>query len=161
MANGDMSPDVAGNAPESGPQDAGGGGPPGGTPPSGPPGAGAGALPFLRRGPAPSAPGPGDQANSMSQIQTAMAILDGAVQGLPMGSELRILIKEMLTRMEKHLAKGQPTAGVQKTQIQDLLQNLIRNTFLSRIMQQQQSQGGQGQGQGGPPPMPSTPLPGA
>jgi hypothetical protein len=160
MANGDMSPDVAGNAPESGPQDAGGSPPPSppGAPP-GPPGAGGGALPFLRRGPQPSAPGPGDQAHSMSMIQNAIAMLDAAVMGIPIGHPLRNDVRESIKRLEKHMAQGQPTVGVQKTQITDLLQQIARSGFLSRILQQQ--------GQGGPPgappgaPMPSTPLPGA
>jgi hypothetical protein len=159
MANGDMSPDVAGSAPESGPQDAGGApppSPPGGPP--GPPGAGGGALPFLRRGPQPSAPGPGDLARSMSMIQNAISVLDAAVMGIPLGHPLRSDVRESIKRLEKHMAQGQPTVGVQKTQFSDLLQQIGRSGFLSKILQQQ----GQ-QGQGGPPgaPMPSTPLPGA
>lgn len=164
MANGEMSPDIAGSAPDSGPQgaDAGGGSPPP-SPPSGPPGGGGGALPFLRRGPGPSAPGPGDQANSMSMIQNAIAMLDSAVMGIPIGHPLRNDVRESIKRLEKHMAQGRPTAGVQQTQIQDLLRQIMQSGFLSRIMQQQQSQGGPGQGQGAPPapPMPSTPLPGA
>lgn len=147
-----------------------GGGPPPAPPPGpggpgGPPPPGGGALPFLRRGPQPSAPGPGDQAAAMTQIQNAIGLLQAAMSSLQPGSPQHRDVVRAVQSLSRHMAQGQPTAGVQVTQIQDLLRNLMKNALLTRITQQQQ-QGGQGQqagqGQGGPaPPMPSTPLPGA
>lgn len=100
----------------------------------------------------------------MTQIQNALGLLQAAQSSLQAGSPVHRDVVRAVSSLSRHMAQGQPAVGVQRTQLQDLLQNLVRNAMLSRIMQQQQ--GGQGQGdqggQGGPtPPMPSTPLPGA
>ena len=142
-----------------------------GGPPAGPPGAGAGGPPqgggpimaaLARRmqGPQPSAPGPGDQAQSMTQIMDAIARLQAALHGLPPGSPMHRDVLQAVTRLSRHVSQGQPTAGIQATNAQDSIRNIMRNALLQRIMGQQgqdqgQSQGAPGAGQ------PSTPLPGA
>lgn len=147
-----------------GPQGADAGG--GGAAPSPPtPGGGPGGNPVLaslarqQQGPQPSAPGPGDQAASMSQVQTALGMLNSALPGL-LGTPIHQHVLRTVQLLSKHMAQGQPTAGVQQTQIQDLLRNVVKNSMLSKIMGQQQQGGGEG-GAMSPAPMPSTPLPGA
>lgn len=158
--------DVAG-----GPQsaDSPGAGPPGGAPGGGPPGGPPGGGPVLaalarrQQGPQVSAPGPGDQASAISQIQNALGIMQQALPSLQPGSPVHRDVLRALQSLSRHISQGSPTAGVQQTQLKDMLRNVARNALLSNIMGQQQ----QGGGQGGPPgampeaPMPSTPLPGA
>lgn len=165
MANGN---EVAGG-PQGADAGAAGAGPP--SPASGPGNASPGGGPVLaalarrQQGPQPSAPGPGDQASSITMIQNAVGMMQSALTGLQPGSPVHRDVLRALQSLSRHMAQGQPTAGVQQTQLQDMLRNLARNALLSKIMGQQQ-QGG-GQGEGGPagampqPPMPSTPLPGA
>jgi hypothetical protein len=125
---------------------------------------------LARRQTAPqiTAPGPGDQADAMTKIQSAFALIQQALPGLQPGTPLHIAASEAVTRFSKHLAKGAPAAGVQRTQIMDLLRSTGRNALLQSIMGQGGVPGGGGQA--GPPmpggapaqaPMPSTPLPGA
>jgi len=137
--------------PQGGPPDQGGapGGPPGG-----------GALPFLRRGAQPSAPGPGDQASAMTQIQNAVSMLQAALPSLPQGSPIHTSVLRAVQQLSRHMAQGQPTAGAQQTAMGDTIRNMLRNALLSKIMQSQQQKPG-GEGMMPPPPMPSTPLPGA
>ena len=144
-------------------------------PPPGPgsaPTPGPGAAPmqaFLGRqqqGPQPSAPGPGDQANSMTLIMNAISMLQQAMGGLGPGSPQHRDVVRAVSTLSRHVAQGQPAAGVQRTQLVDMLRNLGRNALMAKIMQQQGGQqggqGGPGGGGGQPPaPMPSTPLPGA
>lgn len=134
----------------------GGGGPPGGGPILA-------ALARRQQGPQVSAPGPGDQANSMSMLQNAIAMMQQALPGLGTGTPAYRDTLRALQSLSRHIAQGQPTAGLQQTQIGDLLRGVARNALLAKIMQahrQQQEQGGGDQG-GPAPPMPSTPLPGA
>lgn len=118
-------------------------------------------------GPRVSAPGPGDQANSMTLLMQAVGLIQHALPGLQAGTPMHRDALSAVTRLSRHVpaGAGQPTAGVQRTQLQDLLQNLIKNSLLSRLMTQQRpgpGAGPEGGGQpGGPAPMPSTPLPGA
>jgi hypothetical protein len=117
-----------------------------------------------------SAPGPGDTAHSMTLIMQAVGMIQQALPGLPQGSPIHKDALSAATRLSRHANQGQPTAGVQQTQLQDLLRNVVRNALLQRIMGQS---GNQGPPQAGPsapspmgaasaaPPMPSTPLPGA
>lgn len=135
-----------------------------GAPPGGPPGGGpvlAALANRQRPGPRVSAPGPGDNANSMTMITQAIGMIQQALPGLPPGTPLHQDALRAVTRLSRHVAQGQPTAGVQRTQLQDLLQNLMKNALVAQIMGQQKKQQGPGAGQPGAPPMPSTPLPGA
>lgn len=117
-----------------------------------------------QQGPQPSAPGPGDQASSLSMLQNALGMMQSALAGLQPGTPVHRDVLRALQSLSRHMSQGQPTAGVQQTQLQDMLRSLARNAILSKIMGQQQ-QGGQGEGgpAGAMPqaPMPSTPLPGA
>jgi hypothetical protein len=121
------------------------------------------ALARRQQGPQASAPGAGDQASSLTQIQNALAMMQQALPGLQAGSPVHRDVLRALQSLSRHMAQGQPTAGVQQTQLKDMLRAVARNALLSNIMNQQQ----QGGGQGGTPgamaqaPMPSTPLPGA
>lgn len=119
-----------------------------------------------QRGPRPSAPGPGDMASSMTTLQQAIGLMNQALPGLMQNTPVYQDTLKALQRLSKHVPQGAPAAGVQKTQLEDLLRNLVKNVILSKIMGQQRQQG-QGPGVAAPAgaqaqaPMPSTPLPGA
>lgn len=142
-----------------------GGGPPG-PPGVGPGGGGPGgppdpsqspilaALSRRQQGPGVSAPGPGNNADSLVKLQNAIALMQDALQGLPAGSPSHRDVLRALNSLSRHIAQGQPTAGVQQTQLQDMLRNTMKNALLQKIA------GNQGQGKP-PAPTPSTPLPGA
>ena len=91
------------------------------------------------------------------QIKSAIDLIQQALQGLPVGSELHRDALNAVNRLSRHMPQGTPTAGVQQTMLQNLLRATARNALLQRVMAQQ---GGGGGGQGAAPP-PSTPLPGA
>jgi len=121
-----------------------------------------------QRGPQISAPGPGDQAQSMSLLSNAVSMIQQALPGLPSGSPIHTAVLRSLQQLSRHIGQaGQPGAGQQKTQLQDMLRNVMRNALMARISQGQGggpgAPGGPGGAPGGPPPapMPSTPLPGA
>lgn len=176
MANGNITEEDAGPGPDLG---AGGGGAPGapptgGAPPpmAGPPG-GSPIMAALQRssiGPQVSSPGPGNQADAMNKISMAIQMIQQSIASLPMGSPIHKDALSAVQRLSRHLGQGfqGPAAGVQKTGIQDMLHDTIRNFIAARM----------GGGQGGPPgggpggpgmpsgmppgaPSPSTPLPGA
>nr|HEV8010872.1 hypothetical protein [Bradyrhizobium sp.] len=166
MANGDVTDDD----PEMGQdQPPPGGAPPG--PPTGgqPPGDSApmqggdlAAFARSKMGAQVSAPGPGNQADSMNLIIQAIQTLKQAGLGLQPGSKLHSDVFRTISQLSRHLggAGGMgPAVGIQKTMIGDQLKRTIQNALLQKIM----GGGGQGQpggGQGGAP-MPSTPLPGS
>lgn len=116
-----------------------------------------------QRGSQVSAPGPGDVASSMNMITTAIGMIQQALPGLQPGTPIQQDALKAVQRLSKHVPQGAPTVGVQKTNLEDLLRNLVKNALLQRIMGQRQQQGGGGQQPGAMPqaPMPSTPLPGA
>jgi hypothetical protein len=148
-------------------------GPPSGPPAGGQPPQGGGpvlaAIARRQRGPQISAAGPGDQAQSMQLLMQAVGLIQQALPGLPPGSPMHKDALNAAQRLSRHANQGAPTAGVQATQLQDLLRNVMRNALLQRIMGQQGNQGPQQMGAGpspmgeasAAPPMPSTPLPGA
>ena len=119
-----------------------------------------------RMGPQISAPGPGNQADSLNLIMLAINQLKQAGMGLQPGSKLHADVYKVISQLSRHLggpAAMGPAAGVQKTMLGDQLRRTIQNQLLSRV---QGMMGGQGRpgGQGGAPqqpPMPSTPLPGS
>jgi hypothetical protein len=121
------------------------------------------ALARRQQGPRTSAPGPGDQASSLTMIQNALAMLQTALPGLQPGTPVHRDLLRAVQSLSRHMAQGQPTVGVQQTQLQDMLRNTARNALLSKILGQQRQQGGEGSPTGAMPqaPMPSTPLPGA
>lgn len=108
----------------------------------------------------------------MTMVMNALALMQQALPGLQPGSPIHRDALRALHSLSKHLGQGgAATAGVQQTQLQDLLRNTVRNALLQKIMGQQaqgQQQGGQGGPAGASPipgaqaqaPMPSTPLPG-
>lgn len=156
----------------------GGGGPPGpdlgpGGPTTPPPQGGGPVLAALARrtlSPPVSTPGPGNMAQGLMMLKQAVDLIHQALPSLEAGSQPHKDAIKALTSITRHLPQGAPTAGVQQTQLGDMLRNTMRNALLQRIMQQRQgapgAQGppaGGGQPPGGMPsqPMPSTPLPGA
>jgi hypothetical protein len=162
MANGDVTDDdpEMGQAPGGAPP-----GPPTGAPPGGQPASPGGDLAAFARskmGPQVSAPGPGNQADSMNLIIQAIQTLKQAGLGLQPGSKLHSDVFRTISQLSRHLggAGGMgPAVGIQKTMIGDQLKSTIRNALLQKILG---GQGGQGGGQGGQaPPMPATPLPGS
>jgi hypothetical protein len=132
-------------------------------PPGGPAGGGpiVAALARRQQGPQVSAPGPGDTANSLAMITQAIAMIQQALPGLQSGSPVHTAALRAAQQLSRHVAQGQPTAGLQQTQLMDLLRNLGRNFQMARSMGQPPSRGGPGQPAGPAPPMPSTPLPGS
>jgi hypothetical protein len=162
MANGDVTDDdpEMGQAPGGAPP-----GPPTGAPPGGQsasPGGDLAAFARSKMGPQVSAPGPGNQADSMNLIIQAIQTLKQAGLGLQPGSKLHSDVFRTISQLSRHLggAGGMgPAVGIQKTMIGDQLKSTIRNALLQKILG---GQGGQGGGQGGQaPPMPATPLPGS
>jgi len=96
----------------------------------------------------------------------ASALINQAIPGLPAGSrEHRDALRAATMLSRLHGNQGPPGAGVQATQLGDMLRNVMKNAMMQRLMQSQGQGKGPGSGQGaGPeaqPPMPSTPLPGA
>lgn len=171
---------------EPGQSDAGGGGgPPGGAPggaPGGeqappPPGGGPILAALARRNLSPpvSAPGPGNIASGLMLLKNAVDMIHQALPSLESGSKPYTDAINALKALSRHLPQGASTAGVQQTQLGDLMRNTARNALLQRIMAQRGGGGGGAAGgaggagagggaQGGmppPQPSPSTPLPGA
>jgi len=95
-----------------------------------------------------------------------LALIQQALPGLQPGSPVHRDALRALNSLSKHVGQGAATAGVQQTQLQDLLKNTVRNALLQKIMGQQAQQQGGGAVPGAPAgampqaPMPSTPLPG-
>jgi hypothetical protein len=110
-------------------------------------------------------------ANAMTQITTAIGMIQQALGGLQAGTPIHKDALRAVQSLSRHLNQGQPTVGVQRTQLQDMLQSVARNALLSSIMGQQKQArdpgapaGAMPPGMAGgmnPAPMPSTPLPGA
>ena len=161
--------DVTDDDPEMG--QAPGGAPPspptGGAPPGGAasptPGGDLAAFARSKMGPQVSAPGPGNQADSMNMIIQAIQMLKQAGLGLQPGSKIHSDVFRTISQLSRHLggAAGMgPAAGIQQTMIGDQLKRTVQNALLQRIMGggQQGGQRGGGQPQA---PMPSTPLPGS
>lgn len=160
--------------PEPGPADGEGGSPPpsptgpGGDAP--PPAMGGGpvlaALARRQGAPNPSAQGPGNQAQGLMMLKTGVEMIQQALPHLDTGSPPYRDAVRALTTLSRHLPQGAPVAGVQQTQLMDLLRNTVRNSIMQKIMSQKGGGGGPQQAgpPGGPPggaPAPSTPLPGA
>jgi hypothetical protein len=125
------------------------------------------AMSRQNQGPQISAPGPGNQADSMNLLQTAIGLIQQAAMGLQPGSPLHRDALQSASRLSRHLggAAGMaPGAGIQKTSLGDQLKRTVQQMMLQRIMAQKGGAGGAGGGGGGgqpPAPMPSTPLPGS
>jgi|SRR5580658_7974472 hypothetical protein len=164
MANGDVTDDdpEMGQAPGGAPPGPPTGASPGGQPGAASPGGDLAAFARSKMGPQVSAPGPGNQADSMNLIIQAIQTLKQAGLGLQPGSKLHSDVFRTISQLSRHLggAGGMgPAVGIQKTMIGDQLKSTIRNALLQKILG---GQGGQGGGQGGQaPPMPATPLPGS
>jgi len=97
-------------------------------------------------------------------------MIQQALPNLPAGSQQHKDAIRAVQAISRHLPQGTPTAGVQQTQLKDMLQATIRNALMQKIVGQQSQNPGGPQGPGGPPsgmagvpppPTPSTPLPGA
>jgi hypothetical protein len=106
-----------------------------------------------------SAPGMGNMAQGLMQVKTAVDMLQSALPNLASGSQQHKDVIGAIGRLSRHLPQGAPTAGVQQTQLMDLLRNTVRNAIMQKLMSQRGGQQPPGQEQ--QPPVPSTPLPGA
>jgi hypothetical protein len=93
----------------------------------------------------------------MMMLQNAIQLIQQAALGLPAGSPMHRDATRAVGSLSRHLQQGQPTAGVQQTQLGDLLRMVAK----SGLLQMLRGQGGQQDGDAGAPPMPSTPLPGS
>lgn len=104
-------------------------------------------------------------------IMQAIGMMQQALPGLMPGTPVHKDVLKAVSTISRHIPAGAPSAGVQQNQLKDLLQSVVKNALLSRIMGQQRAGPGPGPGgEAGPspiagasatPPMPSTPLPGA
>jgi hypothetical protein len=124
------------------------------------------ALSRSRQGPQVSAPGPGNQADGITQLKSAIDIIQSALPLLGTGTPMHSAALNALRQLTRHVAQGgQAAAGTQQTNLQDLLRATVRNALLQRVMAGQQGGGGGPPGAGGPPgggaPSPATPFPGA
>ena len=127
-------------------------------PVGGPPGASSPILAAIARaqaGAQPSAPGMGTAGGAIMQIKQGLDLIQQALPGLPLGSEIHRDAIRAVNTLSRHMPQGLPTAGVQQTGIQNLLRNTLRNALLQRLM------GQQGGPQGPQPMQPSMPMPGA
>jgi uncharacterized phage infection (PIP) family protein YhgE len=102
----------------------------------------------------------GNIAQGLMQIKTAVQMLQTALPNLPEGGQQHKDVLKALQSLSKHLPQGAPTAGVQQTQMGDMLRQIIRNALTQRMMSQQGPGGGAPGGMPSPP-SPATPLPGA
>jgi hypothetical protein len=99
----------------------------------------------------------------MTMLMQAVGMMNKALPGL-LGHPAYQDVLRGLQRISRHLPQGSPALGVQRTQLQDLLQNVVKNAMLSRIAGQQRPQSGASPDQpagAAPAPMPSTPMPGS
>lgn len=169
-------PDSAPPPDAGGSPDAGGGSPP----PGGPPPGGGPILAMLGRqqmSPPVTAPGPGNMAQGMMMLTQAHGLLTQALQNFPAGTPQWKATHRAIGDLGKHMSQDAPGAGVQQTQLGDMLKSVVRNALLQKIMQSRGQGGGPGSPSGGPPsgggappgggpeqggaPPPSMPLPGA
>jgi hypothetical protein len=103
-------------------------------------------------------------------LKSAVDMIQQALPNLAAGSQQHRDALQAAQRLSRHLPQGTPTAGVQQTQLSDMLRNTVRNALMQRLMQGQSQNPAGPQGPQGPPsgmagipqpPSPSTPLPGA
>lgn len=98
----------------------------------------------------------------MSMLMQAIGLMQQAIGGLQPGTPIHQDALRALQRLSRHVPQGAPAAGVQRTQLEDLLRNVVKNVMLQKIMGQRNQQGAPGGGGAQQQaPMPSTPLPGA
>lgn len=128
------------------------------------------ALARQRMSPPVSAPGPGNMAQGLMQLKTAVDLMQAALPNLATGSPQHRDCVRAISSLARHLPQGAPAVGAQQTQLQDLLRSTMRNALMQKIMGQKGGGGPPGPPDGGgggmPPdadqsPPPSTPLPGA
>jgi len=110
-------------------------------------------------------------ADSMNMLLQAIGMIQQALPGLQPGTPLHRDALNALSRVSRHLPAGSPTAGVQQTNLRDLLRRVTQNAMFQKILGQQGQQPQQGAGDDSPAgpmpqmmtqaPMPATPLPGA
>jgi hypothetical protein len=99
-------------------------------------------------------------ADGMEAVRTVIGLLQGALNNFQTGSKQHMDILTALRTLSRHTSQGDSSAGVEQTQMGDIIRNIRRASMLQKIMQSQQ----QGQpGGGGQPaaPMPSAPMPGS
>lgn len=100
-------------------------------------------------------------------LKQGYELIQAALPGLGSGSKAHAAALSALRGLGRFLPQGAPAAGVQQTQLMDMLRSTARNALMQKLMQQGGpggggGGGGPGGGGGGPqPPMPSTPMPGA
>jgi hypothetical protein len=102
-------------------------------------------------------------ADGLMRLKTAVDMIQNALPNLPAGSQQHKDALRAVTALSRHLPQGAPTAGVQQTQLGDLLRGTMRNALLQKLMSSQGGPGGPGGGPAGgmSPPQPSTPMPGS
>ena len=127
------------------------GGPPQGGMPIGAGGAPPPGFPGGAPRPAPPQQGQGTQANSLIKLGQAIKLIQEAMLGLPIGSDVHGASVKAIRDLSRHVPVGPDTQGVQQTAGQDMQRQMIQQALMRAMG-----------GQGGPQPMPpATPLPGA
>jgi hypothetical protein len=140
----------------------GGGGAPGGAPP-GPPGMPAPGGPQLPPGLMAGAPGagpmtvpqgnPGNSLAAISNLKTALMLLQQALPAIPLGSDVHSDILKAVGMLAKHADNQQTTDQSQITQLQAMIQKLAQqqpNAALARLGQMNPN---------APPALPQPPAP--
>jgi hypothetical protein len=95
--------------------------------------------------------GAGRQADAIVKLGKAIQMIQEALMGLPVGSDIHKAANKAIGDLARHVPVGPDTQGVQQTAGQDLRRQQVAQALLGAI-----------KGGGGPQPMaPALPLPGA
>jgi hypothetical protein len=96
-------------------------------------------------------PGAGNQADSIVKLGQAIKLIQEAMMGLPVGSDIHRAANKAVGDLARHVPVGPMTQGVQRTAGQDLRRQQVAQALMGAIG-----------GQAGPQSMPpATPFPGA
>lgn len=93
----------------------------------------------------------------MMKVKAGLELIQAALPGLGTGTPVHTAALKALQQLGKHMAQGQPTAGVQSTMLQDLLRRTMQSGLLGKIAGQRAAGGKEG----GQAPMPTPPMPGS
>jgi hypothetical protein len=96
-------------------------------------------------------PGAGGQADAIIKLGNAVKMIQEALMGLPIGSDIHRAANKAITDLSRHVPFSPLTQGTQNTASQDLRRQQIQQALMGAVARA-----------AGPRPMPpSVPLPGA
>lgn len=100
----------------------------------------------------------GLQAKGLTQVQTAVRILEQALPLLGADSDPGKDVMKALTSLSKHIPPGSTSPGVERTGLQSMMQQQRQDQPQAALLRALGQGGAPGAGAGGPPP---TPMAGA